>query len=195
MDGNGDGLAQVQIRAGTVPYDHNVSFMIATSDAGGYFSLATTPEAHELYFAGGTNLNNVPDVNVVDEYYSNKTTSGQADHVTVVEGETVNLGDVTLDVGAIVAGQVTKQSGTPLSFGSVQSCDLAGNSRDSTFTDVNGSDTLMRIPIGGAKIRFSKSNHALEERAEGLVPEADRRDPAPRSKICRSQSRCPLVSC
>ena len=163
VDGNGEGLAQVQIQVNAVPYNHEVSFPIVTSDAGGYFSIAATPEAHDLYFKGeGDPSLNMPEVNVVSEYYSNKATLAAADHVTVVAGDTLSLGNITLDVGAIVTGQVTNQSGTPLSNATVYSYDLSGNSKSYVRTDASGNYTLKRVPVGGAKISFTKSSYASE---------------------------------
>ena len=163
VDGNGDGLAQVQIRVSAVPANHNISFPIVTSDAAGYFSIATTPGAHDLLFSGdGQTSVNQPEVNVVSEYYSHKATAAAADHITVAEGDTLSLGNITLEVGAIITGQVTNQSGTPLSTATVYSYDLAGNSRSYVRTDASGNYTLRRVPVGGAKISFTKSAYAAE---------------------------------
>ena len=163
VDGTGNGLAQVQVKVQAVPYNHAVSFPIITTDAEGYFSIAATPEAHDLYFNGdGQTTVNQPEVNVVSEYYSDKATVAAADHVNVVEGSTQSLGNITLDVGAIITGQVTNQSGTPLAMVTVSSYDLAGNSKGYVRTDAAGNYTLMRVPVGGARIEFRKGGYATE---------------------------------
>jgi ribosomal protein L30E len=163
VDGDGNGLAQVQVQVSTVPHTHPVSFPTILSNANGYFSAAATPGAHALLFLGEDRASlNVPEVNVVTEAYADKPSLGTADPISVVVGETVNVGDVELEIGAIVTGQVTNQSGTPLAMASVLSYDLAGNSQGFVWTDASGNYTLKRVPVGGAKLRFSKSSYAAE---------------------------------
>ena len=45
VDGNGEGLAQVQIQVNAVPFNHDVNFPIVTSDAGGYSPSRRRPKS------------------------------------------------------------------------------------------------------------------------------------------------------
>ena len=107
VDGSGNGVEHVIIQAYQYPYDWSRSFVSAASAAGGYFTVASLPGTRYAFFTGGYLTANNPVVNVVDEYYSNKASRGQADIVTVTANATTDLGNVTLDVGAIVTGTVT----------------------------------------------------------------------------------------
>ena len=54
------------------------------------------------------------EVNIVAEYFANKAARADATPVAVFAGQTLNLGDLPVAVGAIVSGQVTNQSSAPL---------------------------------------------------------------------------------
>ena len=100
-------------------------------------------------------------INVVAEYYNNKKSLSQADHVGLVAGQTQNLGDVALDVGAIVSGHVTDGTGNPLANMWVSSADTQGYSAGNLIlTNATGDYSLNGVPIGGAKISFSRSPFA-----------------------------------
>ena len=161
VDGNGNGLALVRIEVFEIPHNHNVSFPSFTTDANGYFAIAATPEPHTLFFNGETFMS-FSELNVVSEYYANRATLATADAINVTAGSTVNVGDVTLEIGAIITGRVTNQSATAMASASVSAYDSAGNSRSFAFTDASGNYTLIRVPVGEAKIRVSKSGYALE---------------------------------
>ena len=100
-------------------------------------------------------------INVVAEYYNDKKSLSQADHLSLVAGQTQNLGDVTLDIGAIITGHVTDGGGIPLPAMWVSSYDTQGYSAGNlTLTNTTGDYSLNGLPIGGAKIRFSRSPFA-----------------------------------
>jgi uncharacterized repeat protein (TIGR01451 family) len=163
VDGGGQGIAQVWVSAQTYPRNWDISFVTVTTGADGAFCVATPPGTFNLLFTGDRFLSpNHPGVNVVDEYYSNKPSLASADVVTVAGDQTVALGDVTMDVGAIASGQVTNMSGTPLANATVRAYDVSGNQSAYTYADASGNYTLDRIPIGGAKLRFSRNGYALE---------------------------------
>jgi len=165
LDGNGQGIEKVLIRLWASPaYDWNTSFPTMTTGPGGVFSLAYNPGTYALLFEGergGAGMYQL-EVNVVTEYYQDKKNLGTADLLSLTSGQTLNLGDVTLDIGAIVSGHVADSLGTALADVSVVSYDTAGNSNSFVYTDPSGNYTLAGVPIGGAKLRFAKSGYALE---------------------------------
>ena len=162
VDGNGQGIEQVFVGVYNVPHSQSSSFGSMTTGPGGYFSFAAAAGVHDLYFTGNGRSPNQAEVNVVDEYYSDQAKLSTANHVTVSDAQTLNLGDITLDIGATVSGHVTNASGTPLSGATVYSYDPAGNSRSYVTTDASGNYTLNRVPVGGATLRFSRSGYATE---------------------------------
>jgi hypothetical protein len=159
----GIGIEKVRVQANAYPYDWSVSFVTATTGPGGYFTVAAAPGQHYLYFTGDPNVSpNNPEVNIVPEYYLDKAARADADPVSVSVGQTLNVGDINVATGAIVSGQVTNQSASPLANATVLSYDSAGNQQSYAFTDTGGNYLLERVPTGGARIRFSRSNYATE---------------------------------
>ncbi len=160
VDGNGQGIPQVFLTLTHNPDDWNTSFPAMTAGPGGNFTLAYLPGSYDLNFAGKAGgrpeacANQAP-INVVAEYYNDKKSLSQADHLSLVAGQTQNLGDVTLETGAIVSGRVTDSGGNPLANLFVGSYDAQGlTAGNLARTNANGEYSLNGVPISGAKIRF-----------------------------------------
>ncbi len=164
VDGLGQGIENVFVRMYTSPnFVWDASFPTMTTGPGGVFCLAYEPGTYALYFTGdGTISENQPAVNIVDEYYRDKKTLGTADLLSLANGQTLNLGDVALDIGAIVTGRVTNSSGTALANVFVYGYDSEGRYCSSVRTDGSGNYSLSRVPVGGAKLSFSRSGYAFE---------------------------------
>jgi hypothetical protein len=163
LDSDGNGVEHVHVQANTYPYDWSISFVTGTTGPGGYFTVAASPGQHYLFFTGdGTVSPNNPEVNIVDEYYLNTDLRDDATPVTASAGQTLNVGDINVATGAIVSGQVTNQSAAPISGALVGGYDMAGNRRSTVYTDSTGHYTLKRVPVGGAKVRFSSGSVAAE---------------------------------
>jgi hypothetical protein len=168
VDGAGQGIEKVFLTLYHFPDNWNISFPAMTTGPGGNFTVAFLPGTYDLNFAGKAGgrsdaCRNQPPVNVVAEYYNNKKSRSQADHVGLSAGQTVNLGDVALDIGAIVSGRVTDAGGNPLANTWVGSQDAQGFSADnSALTNTTGDYSLNGVEIGGAKLRFSRSEYAVE---------------------------------
>jgi uncharacterized repeat protein (TIGR01451 family) len=163
VDGSGSGIEHVWVQANTYPFDWNISFVTAATGPGGDFTVAASPGLHYLYFSGDPGMSpNNPEVNIVPEYYADKARRAEATPVNAAVGQTLNVGDITVEIGAIVSGQVTNQLGSPLQNASVWAADLAENYLSNVFTDATGHYTLKRVPAGGAKIRFSRGSYARE---------------------------------
>ena len=162
VDDQGQGVEQAYVSVYAVPHVHANSFQTITTGPGGFFSIAATPGSHDLALTGQRYSDNQPEINIVSEYYADKVTLATADHVTVTAGQTTGLGDWTVSRGAIVTGRVTDGVGAPLAAATVLVTDSAGNSAISAQTDADGTYTLTRVPAGGAKVRFSRDNHAHE---------------------------------
>ena len=119
VDGAGQGIEKVFVTLYHYPGDWNTSFPSMTTGPGGNFTVAFLPGTYDLNFTGkpdgrGEISRNQAPINVVAEYYNDKKAGSLADHVGVTAGQTVNLGDVALDIGAIVSGHVTDGGGNPL---------------------------------------------------------------------------------
>ena len=163
LDSNGQGVEQVFVRVTAVPFDNRQVYYTVAAGPGGYFTAPTTPGPRALLIVGdGASSINQPAVNVVQEYYSDKKSLNEADHVWVAEGETADLGDITLAIGAIVTGRVTNGSGSPLSNAQIYGFTPDGYAQAFTSTNANGEYTLTGVPVGGAKIRFNRGQHAFE---------------------------------
>jgi uncharacterized repeat protein (TIGR01451 family) len=154
----------VQIAVYDVPWVQTNSYVTGVSGSDGYFSIPAPPGIRDLYFTGNLAATNfgLPGVNVVDEYYSDQDLLANANHITVVNGATNDVGTVTMDVGAIISGHVTDGSGTPLYYAFVYAFKPSDVLKANTFTDTSGNYTLMGVPIGGAKIRFARNSYAAE---------------------------------
>ncbi len=145
------------------PYDWSISFVSATTDANGYFTVASPPGDKYLFFTGdGTISPNHPEVNVVDEFYLDQPSRDLAGYVTVNSGASTEVGTITVAAGAIVTGQVTNMSASPLNGATVSVYDTAGNRTNFAYTDASGNYTIKRVSSPGAKIRFGKSGYGLE---------------------------------
>ncbi|MFB3853554.1 MAG: carboxypeptidase regulatory-like domain-containing protein [Vicinamibacterales bacterium] len=162
LDANGQGVEQVYIRVNAVPGNFAVSFPTLTAGPGGYFTVPVLPGYHSVWFSGENMSQHQGAINVVDEYYSNKPSQSTADTVIVTEGNTTNLGDMTLAIGAVVTGRVTNASETPLSNVVVLSMTPDGYARSTARTNVSGEYTLPGVPTGGALMRFSRNQYAQE---------------------------------
>ena len=163
VNGAGQGIEKVFLTLSHYPDDWTTCFPAMTTGAGGNFTVAFLPGTYDLNFSGkaggrSDGCDNQAPVNVVAEYYNNKKSLCQADHVGLVAGQTQNLGDVALDVGAIVSGHVTDAGGNPLANMWVSSADTQGYSAGNlVLTNATGDYSLNGVPIGGAKIGFSRS--------------------------------------
>ncbi|HEY3383078.1 MAG TPA: carboxypeptidase regulatory-like domain-containing protein [Vicinamibacterales bacterium] len=162
-DGSGQGIGGVSVRMQPLPLDWNVSFPIGLTNPDGTFSIARAPGSYNLFFTGRDQYNSTTwTINVVDEYYHDRTLAADADAVSLPAGVTLNLGTITMDVGAIVSGRVTNLSGGPLNAATIQSYDLGGNAFSFVRTDAAGNYTLQGVPVGGAVLRAAKSVYATE---------------------------------
>jgi hypothetical protein len=167
VDGLGQGIPQVFLTLYHSPADWNVSFPSMTAGPGGNFTVAFLPGTYDVNITGKGDgrdicLNQAP-INVVAEYYNDKKSLSLADHVSLAAGQTLNLGNIALDTGAIVSGRVTDGGGNPLANTWVYSYDAQGyTANNSALTNANGDYSLNGVPVGGAKIRFSLSGYAAE---------------------------------
>ena len=168
VDGAGQGIEKVFVTLYHYPGNWNISFPSMTAGPGGNFTVAFLPGTYDLNFTGKPDgreeiSRNQAPINVVAEYYNDKKAGSLADHVGVTAGQTVDLGDVALDIGAIVLGHVTDGGGNPLANVSVSSSDAQGYSAgNSALTNAAGDYSLNGVPIGGAKVRFGRSAYSLE---------------------------------
>ncbi len=160
VNGAGQGIEQVFLTLTHAPDDWNVSFPCMTTGPGGYYTIAYVPGAYDLQTAGKANgrtdgcVNQAP-INVVAEYYNDKKSIGQSNHLTLAAGATQNLVNVVLETGAIVEGRVTDPSANPLAGAWVGSYDSEGNTGGNLArTNANGEYSLNGVPVGGAKMRF-----------------------------------------
>ena len=112
---------------------------------------------------------------MVAEFYNDKKSQSLADHVSLVAGQTQNLGDAALDIGAIVSGHVTDAGGNPLANIWVGSYDAQGYSAGNTaLTNGTGDYSLNGVPIGGAKIRFGRTPPSMPPNTITINPPSDR---------------------
>ncbi len=164
VDGAGQGVEGVFAALYTSPvFIQAVSYPIMTTGAGGAFTLAFIPGTYNLFFTGDEDYSqNQPAVNVVNEYYPDKKRLSDAEPVSFAAGQTLALGDVVLDIGAIVSGRATDVAEAPLPWTLIASYDLDGIFYNRARTDGDGNYTIYGVPIGGAKIRFSRTGYALE---------------------------------
>ena len=168
VDGVGQGIEKVFLTLYHNPGDWNTCFPAMTTGAGGYFTVAFPPGTYDLNFAGMAGgrtdgCKNQAPINVVAEYYNDKKAVSLADHIGLAAGQTQNLGNVALGVGAIVTGHVTDGGGNPLANIFVGSYDAQGYSADNmALTNAAGDYSLSGVPIGGAKIRFWRGGFAHE---------------------------------
>ena len=171
VDEGGGGIANVYASMVPLPHDPDKSWPFITSGAGGDFVVAYPPGTYALLLTG-QNIR-VPShsyytpVNVVREYYNNQKTFGDADQINVTSNQTVNVGDIELTQGAIVTGQVTDLSLTPLADAHVYMYDSQDNYQDNVYgffaiTDASGNYTLQGVPVDGAKLYFYKRGYERE---------------------------------
>ncbi|MBU4401076.1 MAG: hypothetical protein KKE86_17320, partial [Planctomycetes bacterium] len=179
VDGNGLGYENVFVLMDPLSNDWNIPRPYMTTGPGGDFTIAYAPGTYTLLFTAGIGISanfTYTHPNVVGEYYNNTRKIVDADPVSFSSGQTLNLGDVVLDIGAIVSGNVTnlsanalvnvtESSTSALANITVRSYDLEGNAvpyEGYVLTDAGGNYTLSRIPVGGAKLRFNSVGYATE---------------------------------
>ena len=167
LDGGGSPVANEFIFLDPLSPDWNISRPYMTSGTDGTFAVAFLPGSYTLLFnnAGKYISANFtyPSPNVVAEYYSDKKTAATADQLTFAAGQTLSLGDISLETGAIVTGHVINLAAANLASVQVRAYDGGGNSYsyELAYTDAAGNYSLNSVPAG-ARIRFSRSGYATE---------------------------------
>jgi len=142
-ESTGDGLYDADVEVETSPY-----YSFAYTDADGYYTVQAIPTgSYTVYFSSYDNY--------VPEYFDNKTSYATADPVSVTAGLTTPNIDAALAPGGTISGQVTDESGNPLSDGGVEIYRLEGDFIAYGYTDNDGSYTVTQIPSGNFKVRFS----------------------------------------
>ncbi len=165
VDGGGAGIENVFLYLDPLSSDWEISRPYMTTGADGYFTIACIPGIYTLLFTnGGTRTAFHTPPNVVFEYFNNTRKYADAEHISLSGGQTLELGNIALDIGAIISGHVTDLSDNALGNVQVLGFDLDGitYSGELALTNINGDYTINGIPIGGAKIRFSRNTYAME---------------------------------
>ncbi len=168
LNGSGEGVANEFLFLDPVASEWSVPRPYMTSGTDGTFCVAFLPGSYTLLFnnAGkyicAANFT-YPSPNVVAEYYSDKKTPATADTLTFAAGQTLALGDIPLETGAIVTGHVTNLAAANLASVQVRAYDGGGNTfnYELAYTDAAGNYSLNCVPAG-ARVRFSRSGYASE---------------------------------
>jgi len=152
--GGGDPIAAVSVGvAGPAEYWRFSSAFLTAAD--GTFTVAREPGTIRLIFYGADDMAYQPPVNVMSKRYPGD--------VSVTTGVTVDVGDIAMEIGAIVSGRVTDPNGAGLSMASVSASNPSGTvTTASVWTDANGYYTVVSVPPGGAVVRVSGGSYAPE---------------------------------
>ncbi len=94
--------------------------------------------------------------NVATQFYDDRPSEEQADHITLAEGETASGIDAALKEGATIAGRVTSAS-THATIGGAYACakPLGGSEAHCVRTTAGGEYTVGHLEAGQYTVRFS----------------------------------------